>query len=161
MDSRLASRGETSVEASVTCGDFWNGCGTLTFSSTRVGTLTFADLEPLPQRPHIFLMQCGAPNPRGIVKWTGVRFSDVANMLEVQPSAHYCRFVAVDTMWSVEDMNTLRHPQVMLAWMLNDEPLPPRHGAPLRLVIPFHYGIRSVKAITEITFGINAPAPPA
>ena len=58
-------------------------------------------------------------------------------------------------------MNTLRHPQVMLVWVLNDEPLPPRHGAPLRLVIPFRYGVRSVKAITEIVFGITPPAAPA
>jgi DMSO/TMAO reductase YedYZ molybdopterin-dependent catalytic subunit len=40
------------------------------------GTLRFADLERLPRVSHTFLLQCGAPNPRGIVKWTGVRFSD-------------------------------------------------------------------------------------
>jgi DMSO/TMAO reductase YedYZ molybdopterin-dependent catalytic subunit len=44
------------------------------------------------------------------------------------------------------------HPQVMLAWMLNDAPIPPKHGAPLRVVIPFRYGARSIKAITEISF---------
>jgi len=49
-----------------------------------------------------------------------------------------------------EDMKTLLHPQVMLAWLLNDQPIPPKHGAPLRLVIPFRYGARSVKAISEI-----------
>jgi len=30
---------------------------------------------------HTFLLQCGAPNPRGVVKWTGVRFGDFADML--------------------------------------------------------------------------------
>jgi len=29
------------------------------------------------------------------------------------------------------------HPQVMLAWMINDKPIPPENGAPLRLVVPF------------------------
>jgi DMSO/TMAO reductase YedYZ molybdopterin-dependent catalytic subunit len=129
-------------------------------TTTRSGTMTLADLEPLPRRSHIFLLQCGAPNPRGIVKWTGVSFSDVATMLGVQPAAHYCRIVAADGMSSVENMNTLRHPQVMLAWMLNDGPLPTKHGAPLRLVIPFRYGIRSVKSIAEIAFGITPTAPP-
>ncbi len=62
-------------------------------------------------------------------------------------------------MSSVEDMKTLRHPQVMLAWMLNDDPLPTKHGAPLRPVIPFRYGLRSVKSITEIAFGTTPPAP--
>lgn len=49
-------------------------------------------------------------------------------------------------------MATLMHPQVMLAWMANDAPLPPEHGAPMRLVVPFRYGARSVKAITGIAF---------
>lgn len=119
----------------------------------RSGTLTFTDLEPLPRRSATYLLQCGAPNPRGIVRWGGVRFSEVANMLGVQPGAHYCRFMASDKYWSDEDMKTLMHPQVMLVWMMNDQPLPPKHGAPVRLVIPFRYGARSIKAITEISFG--------
>jgi len=119
----------------------------------RSGTLTFADLDPLPRHSAVHLLQCGAPNPRGIVKWTGVRFSDVANMLGVQPTAHYCRFIASDKDWSDEDIKTLMHPQVMFAWMMNDAPLSPGHGAPIRLIIPFRYGARSMKAITGITFG--------
>ena len=119
----------------------------------KSGTLTFADLEPLPRHSAIYLLQCGAPNPRGIVKWTGVRFADFANMLGVQPAAHYCRLVASDKYWTDEDMKTLMHPQVMLALMLNDAPLPAAHGAPIRLVVPFRYGARSIKAITEISFG--------
>ncbi len=35
---------------------------------------------------------------------------------------------------------------------INDQPIPPDHGAPLRLIIPFRYGARSLKAITEIQF---------
>ncbi len=119
----------------------------------RTGTLLFSDLEALPRYSAVHLLQCGAPNPRGIVKWTGVRFTDFANMLGVQPSAHYCRFVSSDKYWTDEDMKTLMHPQVMLAWMMNDAPLPSQHGAPVRLVIPFRYGARSIKAITEIAFG--------
>ena len=91
--------------------------------------------------------------PRGIVKWTGVRFTDFADMLGLVPGAHYARFVASDRHYVDESMDTLRHPQVMLAWLMNDAPIPPKHGAPLRLVIPFRYGNRSVKAITEIVFG--------
>jgi DMSO/TMAO reductase YedYZ molybdopterin-dependent catalytic subunit len=117
------------------------------------GTLRFADLEKLPRVTHTYLMQCGAPNPRGIVKWTGVRFSDFAETLGLVPTVHYCRFIASDRMYVDEPLATLRHPQVMLAWMMNDAPIPPRHGAPLRLIVPFRYGQRSIKAITEIAFG--------
>ena len=125
------------------------------------GTLRFSDLERLPRVTHTFLLQCGAPNPRGIVKWTGVRFSDVADMLSLIPGAHYCRFVASDRHYVDEAVATLRHPQVMLAWLMNDAPIPPRHGAPLRLIIPFRYGNRSIKAITEMVFATpSLPMPP-
>jgi len=125
------------------------------------GTLRFADLEKLPRVSRTFLMQCGAPNPRGIVKWTGVRFSDFADLLGVIPDVHYARFIASDRHYVDEPMTTLRHPQVMLVWMMNDQPLAPRHGAPLRLVIPFRYGNRSIKAITEVLFGTpSLPMPP-
>ena len=127
------------------------------------GTMHFSDIEPLPRVSHTFLLQCGAPKPTGIVKWTGVRFSDFADMLGVVPGTHYVRFVASDRFYVDEDMETLRHPQVMLAWMMNDKPLTPHHGAPLRLVIPFRYGNRSLKGIQEMTFATpglpTAPLP--
>jgi DMSO/TMAO reductase YedYZ molybdopterin-dependent catalytic subunit len=125
------------------------------------GTLRFADLERLPRISGTYLLQCGAPLPRGVVKWTGVRFSDFADMLGLVPGAQYARLTAADGAYVDEDVETLRHPQVMLAWMMNDEPIPADHGAPLRLVVPFRYGRRSLKAITEILFGTPAlPAPP-
>jgi len=115
------------------------------------GTLTFGDLEKLPRHSQITLLQCGAPMPRGIVKWTGVRFSDFAQSIGTQSIAAYGRFVGSDGYYLDEDIRTLMHPQVMLAWLINDEPIPPQNGAPLRLVVPFRYGARSVKAITEIS----------
>jgi len=127
------------------------------------GTMHFSDLEKLPSLSRTFLMQCGAANPRGIVKWTGVRFRDFADMLGLVPGVHYCRFVASDRMYVDEALDTLRHPQVMLAWLMNDDPIPPKHGAPLRLIVPFRYGNRSIKAITEITFstpGLTMPPLP-
>jgi DMSO/TMAO reductase YedYZ molybdopterin-dependent catalytic subunit len=75
---------------------------------------------------------------------------------------HYVRFAGADGAYVDEDITTLRHRQVMLAWMMNDEPISPDHGAPLRLIIPFRYGRRSLKAITDIVFATPAlPTPPA
>ena len=129
------------------------------------GTMTFDDLEPLPLVSNAFLLQCAAPYPKGIVKWTGVRFRDFAEMLSVQEHTRgkgYCRFVASDRYYVDEAVTTLLHPQVMLAWLMNDEPIPPEHGAPLRLIIPFRYGARNLKAITEIHFGTpRLPQPDA
>ena len=124
------------------------------------GTLAFDDLEKLPRHSYVTLLQCGAPTPRGVVKWTGVRFSDFAQMVGMQSFASYGRLVGSDAYFIDEDMKTLMHPQVILAWLLNDQPIPPQHGAPLRLIIPFRYGARSIKAIQEIQFTATTFAPP-
>src|SRR5438067_7549756 len=97
--------------------------------TTLSGTMTYNDLAKLPPFSQMVLLQCGAANPRGIVKWTGVRFSEVTKMLGVQPSAQYCRFIARDGYYTDEDLETATHPQVMLAWMMNDQPLPVENGA--------------------------------
>lgn len=64
------------------------------------GTMTFDDLEPLPRVSHTFLLQCGIPEPTGIVKWTGVCYRDFVGMLGVQEHTlekGYCRFVGSDS----------------------------------------------------------------
>jgi sulfane dehydrogenase subunit SoxC len=48
---------------------------------------------------------------------------------------------------SVEDA---MHPDVMLVWEMNGQPLLPQHGAPLRLLVPGWYGMTSVKWLTRI-----------
>ena len=126
------------------------------------GTVRLSDLEKLPRMRATYLLQCGAVNPRGIVTWEGVRFADFADMLGLHRGVHYGRFVSVDGMYVDEDMTTLRHRQVMLAWMMNGQTLSADHGAPLRLIVPFRYGNRSIKAISEISFGTpGLPFPPA
>ena len=124
------------------------------------GTLTFPELEKLPRHSYVTLLQCGAATPRGIVKWTGVRFSDFAKAVGIQSFASYGRLIGSDGYFIDEDMSTLMHRQVVLAWLMNDQPIPPQHGAPLRLIIPFRYGARSLKAITDIQFTATTFAPP-
>jgi DMSO/TMAO reductase YedYZ molybdopterin-dependent catalytic subunit len=116
------------------------------------GSLSLADLEKLPPRTQITQVQCGSPKPSGIVKWTGVRFSDVCRLLAVDPMAQYVMFVAGDGYVSTEDMAVATHPQAMLAWKMNDGPIPVGHGAPFRFVIPNRWGARSIKRIAEIRF---------
>jgi DMSO/TMAO reductase YedYZ molybdopterin-dependent catalytic subunit len=41
-------------------------------------------------------------------------------------------------------------PEVMLVWAMDDEPLPPQHGFPVRLIVPGWYGMTSVKWLTSI-----------
>src|ERR1700722_12105222 len=55
------------------------------------GTLTYDVLDKLPRHSYVVRLQCGAPNPRGTVKWTGVRFSDFVQAVGAQTFAHYAR----------------------------------------------------------------------
>ena len=49
------------------------------------------------------------------------------------------------------DLATAAGPDPILAWTMNGERLAPEHGFPVRLVVPGHYGMRSVKWLTRIT----------
>jgi methionine sulfoxide reductase catalytic subunit len=50
------------------------------------------------------------------------------------------------------------HPLAFMATGMYDQPLPKQNGAPLRLVIPWKYGFKSIKAIVRIRFTETMPA---
>ena len=56
------------------------------------------------------------------------------------------------------DTPSALHPQTLLAWALNDEPLTVEHSAPLRLVIPVKYGIKNLKRIGALRWTDEQPA---
>src|SRR5207302_562918 len=47
-------------------------------------------------------------------------------------------------------LDKARHPDTLVAWEMNDEPLTAAHGAPLRLVVPDWYGMASVKWLRRL-----------
>jgi DMSO/TMAO reductase YedYZ molybdopterin-dependent catalytic subunit len=49
-------------------------------------------------------------------------------------------------------MKSAMHPQTLLAFEHNGQPLTAEHGAPLRLVIPVKYGIKNIKRIGSIRY---------
>ena len=49
------------------------------------------------------------------------------------------------------------HPLTILATGLYGETLPPQDGAPIRLVVPWKYGFKSIKSIVKITLVANQP----
>ncbi len=55
------------------------------------------------------------------------------------------------------DMPSMLHPQTLLAYEMNERPLLNRDGAPLRLLIPVKYGIKSIKRIGQIRFSDTRP----
>ena len=57
---------------------------------------------------------------------------------------------AGDLYYESLDLHQARHPQTLLALRLNDAPLDPDHGAPVRLRVPTQLGYKSAKWIARI-----------
>jgi DMSO/TMAO reductase YedYZ molybdopterin-dependent catalytic subunit len=95
-----------------------------------------------------------------IMKWAGVRLADFA-------SAHAPAGFAQKAWVGLEtpdaeyyvglDRASAMHPQTLLAYEMNGQPLTKSHGAPLRLLIPLKYGIKNLKRIGKITFTDTRP----
>ncbi|MBI4470255.1 MAG: molybdopterin-dependent oxidoreductase [Acidobacteria bacterium] len=107
-----------------------------------------------------------------IVHWAGVRFQDLAircgpATVSGEPPDVRARPDDLVPYASVEtpdgeyyvglDMTSALHPQTMLCYEMNGQPLSSIHGAPLRLVIPVKYGIKSIKRIGTIRFTHHRP----
>lgn len=94
-----------------------------------------------------------------IVNWTGARFSDFAARFAPPENTQYVSLITPDREYYVGwDMPSILHPQTLLAYEMNGQPLTPEHGAPLRLVTTTKYGIKQIKRIGRIEFTDERPA---
>jgi DMSO/TMAO reductase YedYZ molybdopterin-dependent catalytic subunit len=57
----------------------------------------------------------------------------------------------MDSKWDSLDMADAWHPQTLLAYSMNGQELPTRHGAPLRVRVPRQLGFKSKKYLARIT----------
>ncbi|MEO8072491.1 MAG: molybdopterin-dependent oxidoreductase [Acidobacteriota bacterium] len=94
-----------------------------------------------------------------IINWTGARFSDFAAKFPPPENTKYVSLVTPDRAYYVGwDMQSILHPQTLLAYEMNGQPLTSEHGAPLRLVTTTKYGIKQIKRIGRIEFTNERPA---
>src|SRR6266446_3131151 len=93
-----------------------------------------------------------------IASWHGVPLSAVVERCGMLPQARYVRFDSFDSGYSNGwDLASAMHPQTILAYGLNDNPLPPTHGAPLRLYSPTKLGYKMTKYLVSLTFTAERP----
>ncbi|MDQ3040967.1 MAG: molybdopterin-dependent oxidoreductase [Acidobacteriota bacterium] len=94
-----------------------------------------------------------------ICNWTGARFSDFAAKFPPPPNTKYVSLVTPDRAYYVGwDMPSILHPQTLLAYEMNGQPLTAIHGAPLRLATATKYGIKQIKRIGRIEYTNERPA---
>jgi DMSO/TMAO reductase YedYZ molybdopterin-dependent catalytic subunit len=121
--------------------------------------LTLADIQSLP-RQEMITRFCCIEGWSVITAWAGARFSDFTRKY-LPPGRTMPGYVYMETpdqnYYVGLDMKSALHPQTLLAYEQNGNPLAPEHGAPLRLVIPVKYGIKSIKRIGLIRYTDSRP----
>ena len=121
-------------------------------------TLTLDDIQGLPRVEMTTELKC-IEGWSVIVNWAGCRLSDFA--AAYNPATRNVRYVGLatpdDGYYVGMDMPSALHPQTLLCYGMNGEPLSIEHGAPLRLVTAVKYGIKSIKRIGRITFTDERP----
>jgi DMSO/TMAO reductase YedYZ molybdopterin-dependent catalytic subunit len=142
----------------------------------RYLSLSLADLQGLPSTTLVATMECAgngraALSPRplsqpwlleavGTGAWRGVSLRQVLESAGIVQGATEVIFTGLDhgIEGGVEQdyarslpLEEARHDEVLLAYELNGQALPPQHGFPLRLVVPGWYGMTNVKWLSRIS----------
>jgi DMSO/TMAO reductase YedYZ molybdopterin-dependent catalytic subunit len=127
----------------------------------RPGQYSLADLSAMPSRTQITRHDC-VEGWSVIGKWTGVPLRDLLARVQVLPTARYVVFHCADPMdgsdvqapgstyYESVDLAEAAHPQTILAYALNDEALPVKNGAPLRLRVERQLGYKQAKYLMRI-----------
>ena len=126
-------------------------------------SLPLEALRALPARTQITRHDC-VEGWSCIGKWTGVPLAEILSRAGVRPEARFVVFHCADTLddgGDSTDPETIRyyesidlidaaHPQTILAYDMNGEPLTVPHGAPLRLRLERQLGYKMAKYIMRI-----------
>jgi len=121
--------------------------------------ITIDELKALPKTEIIFDFKC-VEGWDQIQHWAGVRFIDFVEHYQLHDETRldYVGMETPDKGYYIGlDMPSAMHPQTILAYEMNDKPLPLNHGQPLRLIIPVKYGIKNLKRIGSISFSNQRP----
>jgi DMSO/TMAO reductase YedYZ molybdopterin-dependent catalytic subunit len=119
-------------------------------------TLSLAQLRAMKSRTQITRHDC-VEGWSAIGKWTGVPLSDVLALAQPTAAARYVVFRCADPMdadgtryYESIDLEDAHHPQTILAYALNDKPLPVANGAPIRVRIERQLGYKMAKYVMQI-----------
>jgi DMSO/TMAO reductase YedYZ molybdopterin-dependent catalytic subunit len=115
-------------------------------------SLTPQMLDELPPYEVTSTFHCvegwGVPNAR----WRGVQLREVLSRARIGADASFVGFHSMSGVYADSlSLEQAMHPETLLATHLDDQPLSDRQGYPIRLVVPFMYGYKSVKWLARIS----------
>ncbi|MGB7241711.1 MAG: protein-methionine-sulfoxide reductase catalytic subunit MsrP [Sulfitobacter sp.] len=132
----------------------------------RPGDYAFEDImAKMTVEERIYRLRC-VERWSMVVPWNGFELADLLNLAGVQSDAKY---VAFETLARPEEMPGLRynvidwpyveglrldeamHPLTIMATGIYGKDIPNQNGAPLRLVVPWKYGYKSIKSVVRMT----------
>ena len=134
----------------------------------------FDDLiKGIPLEERIYRLRCVEAWSM-VIPWVGIPLSSVLAKIEPQASAKYVAFETLvrpnempgqrgfgqPMKWPYREglrLDEAMHPLTILAVGLYGDPLPNQNGAPIRLVVPWKYGFKSIKSIVRISLVENQP----
>lgn len=138
----------------------------------KPGTYTLEDiLKPHPLEDRIYRFRCVEAWSM-VVPWQGFSLADLVRRFEPTSKARFIEFTTLqdpqqmpgqrtrNLRWPYVEglrMDEAMHPLALMAVGVYGRSLPPQNGAPLRLVIPWKYGFKSIKSIVRIRFTETAP----
>jgi sulfoxide reductase catalytic subunit YedY len=129
-------------------------------------------LKKFPQEERIYRLRCVEAWSM-VIPWTGFMLSSL--LKEVEPTSD-AKFVRFETVYRPKEMpgqsspfypwpyqeglrlDEAMHDLTILATGLYGQPMPNQNGAPIRLVVPWKYGFKSIKAIVKIELVDKQPA---
>jgi DMSO/TMAO reductase YedYZ molybdopterin-dependent catalytic subunit len=125
----------------------------------RPTRFTLDAIRNMPSRTQITRHDC-VEGWSCIAKWQGVPLKQILDQVGVKSSARYVMFHCFDALtkslsgeeiyYESIDLIDARHPQTILAYAMNDKPLPVANGAPLRVRVERQLGYKMAKYIRRI-----------
>jgi methionine sulfoxide reductase catalytic subunit len=138
----------------------------------KPGTYEVSDLlKKFDQMERIYRLRC-VEGWSLVIPWQGFALSELLKEVEPMTSAKYVGFVTLMDReqfpgqsspfypWPYSEglrLDEALNPLTILATGLYGNPLPPQDGAPIRLVVPWKYGFKSIKSIVRIDLTETQP----
>jgi DMSO/TMAO reductase YedYZ molybdopterin-dependent catalytic subunit len=116
---------------------------------------TYAQVLRLPSEIRAITLECISNEVGGhllsTANWRGITLERLLALAGgAEPSGKYVVFTGVDGYQTSLPLADLLQARTLLAWEMNGEPLPMRHGFPLRTIVPGRYGEQSAKWVTRV-----------